>query len=232
MAIVSSILGKIKGKLGNVSCFETRDGKTVMRALPPKRKMGTLEQQRREEEFGTLSRCALLLPPVVKKGFPKGGGTAVGKRGFIQANMGKGAVVVEAVNPEREFVRREGEPKYFRGRIDYTRIQVAGGVVTPPSVSIELPGQGATEQWVKFVNQGSVREGFDCFREDRVYGIAFCPSKRGVQVVEIGVRGETAETENAFSTRHWQGDIYFYAFATSADGKRASASVYLGLLVK
>ena len=101
MAIVSSILGKIKGKLGNVSCFETRDGKTVMRALPPKRKVGTLEQQRREEEFGTLSRCALLLPHVVKKGFPKGGGTAVGKREFIQANMGKGAVVVEAVNPEQ-----------------------------------------------------------------------------------------------------------------------------------
>ncbi len=221
MAIAKSMLGRLRGKLGNLSCYEGQDGQTIVRSSSVHRRTSNMEQQRQETEFGTLSKVAAILGYVLKTGFPKGKGVAAGSKGFLQANLKGGAVVAEEVDPGKEFVRKENAPRYFRGQVDYAKLQVAAGAVAVPEASVAEIGSGTA----KAVRR---RVGYDCFPEDRVHGVALCPSKKMRSMVEVGVRGETGEAE--FDGKEWQGEVHFYAFATSADGKRASRSVYLGMM--
>lgn len=239
MAIAKSILGKLRGKLGNLSCYEGRDGQTIVRSASVHRKASNMEQQRQETEFGTLSKVAAMLGYVLKTGFPKGKGVAAGSKGFLQANLKGGAVVAEEVDPGREFVRKGNAPRYFRGLVDYAKLQVAAGAVAVPEASVaevvgetekDGAGKATAVRRVRFRSEGRTRVGYDCFPEDRVHGVALCPSKKMRSMVEVGVRGETGEAEAEFDGKEWQGEVHFYAFATSADGKRASRSVYLGMM--
>ncbi len=238
MAIAKSMLGRLRGKLGNLSCYEGQDGQTIVRSSSVHRRTSNMEQQRQETEFGTLSKVAAILGYVLKTGFPKGKGVAAGSKGFLQANLKGGAVVAEEVDPGREFVRKENAPRYFRGQVDYAKLQVAAGAVAVPEASVAEIGGGTEDgsrtakavRRVRFRSEGRTRVGYDCFPEDRVHGVALCPSKKMRSMVEVGVRGETGEAEAEFDGKEWQGEVHFYAFATSADGKRASRSVYLGMM--
>ncbi len=232
------MLGRLRGKLGNLSCYEGQDGQTIVRSSSVHRRTSNMEQQRQETEFGTLSKVAAILGYVLKTGFPKGKGVAAGSKGFLQANLKGGAVVAEEVDPGREFVRKENAPRYFRGQVDYAKLQVAAGAVAVPEASVAEIGGGTEDgsrtakavRRVRFRSEGRTRVGYDCFPEDRVHGVALCPSKKMRSMVEVGVRGETGEAEAEFDGKEWQGEVHFYAFATSADGKRASRSVYLGMM--
>ncbi len=232
------MLGRLRGKLGNLSCYEGQDGQTIVRSSSVHRRTSNMEQQRQETEFGTLSKVAAILGYVLKTGFPKGKGVAAGSKGFLQANLKGGAVVAEEVDPGREFVRKENAPRYFRGQVDYAKLQVAAGAVAVPEASVAEIGVGKEDgsgtakavRRVRFRSEGRTRVGYDCFPEDRVHGVALCPSKKMRSMVEVGVRGETGEAEAEFDGKEWQGEVHFYAFATSADGKRASRSVYLGMM--
>ena len=232
------MLGRLRGKLGNLSCYEGQDGQTIVRSSSVHRRTSNMEQQRQETEFGTLSKVAAILGYVLKTGFPKGKGVAAGSKGFLQANLKGGAVVAEEVDPGREFVRKENAPRYFRGQVDYAKLQVAAGAVAVPEASVAEIGGGTEDgsrtakavRRVRFRSEGRTRVGYDCFPEDRVHGVALCPSKKMRSMVEVGVRGETGEAEAEFDGKEWQGEGHFYAFATSADGKRASRSVYLGMM--
>ncbi len=238
MAIAKSMLGRLRGKLGNLSCYEGQDGQTIVRSSSVHRRTSNMEQQRQETEFGTLSKVAAILGYVLKTGFPKGKGVAAGSKGFLQANLKGGAVVAEEVDPGKEFVRKENAPRYFRGQVDYAKLQVAAGAVAVPEASVAEIGGGTEDgsrtakavRRVRFRSEGRTRVGYDCFPEDRVHGVALCPSKKMRSMVEVGVRGETGEAEAEFDGKEWQGEVHFYAFATSADGKRASRSVYLGMM--
>ncbi len=238
MAIAKSMLGRLRGKLGNLSCYEGQDGQTIVRSSSVHRRTSNMEQQRQETEFGTLSKVAAILGYVLKTGFPKGKGVAAGSKGFLQANLKEGAVVAEEVDPGKEFVRKENAPRYFRGQVDYAKLQVAAGAVAVPEASVAEIGGGTEDgsgtakavRRVRFRSEGRTRVGYDCFPEDRVHGVALCPSKKMRSMVEVGVRGETGEAEAEFDGKEWQGEVHFYAFATSADGKRASRSVYLGMM--
>lgn len=238
MAIAKSMLGRLRGKLGNLSCYEGQDGQTIVRSSSVHRRTSNMEQQRQETEFGTLSKVAAILGYVLKTGFPKGKGVVAGSKGFLQANLKGGAVVAEEVDPGREFVRKENAPRYFRGQVDYAKLQVAAGAVAVPEASVAEIGGGTEDgsrtakavRRVRFRSEGRTRVGYDCFPEDRVHGVALCPSKKMRSMVEVGVRGETGEAEAEFDGKEWQGEVHFYAFATSADGKRASRSVYLGMM--
>lgn len=232
MAIAKSMLGRLRGKLGNLSCYEGQDGQTIVRSSSVHRRTSNMEQQRQETEFGTLSKVAAILGYVLKTGFPKGKGVAAGSKGFLQANLKGGAVVAEEVDPGKEFVRKENAPRYFRGQVDYAKLQVAAGAVAVPEASVAEIGSRTAKavRRVRFRSEGRTRVGYDCFPEDRVHGVALCPSKKMRSMVEVGVRGETGEAEAEFDGKEWQGEVHFYAFATSADGKRASRSVYLGMM--
>lgn len=218
--------------MGNLSCYEGQDGQTIVRSSSVHRRTSNMEQQRQETEFGTLSKVAAILGYVLKTGFPKGKGVAAGSKGFLQANLKGGAVVAEEVDPGKEFVRKENAPRYFRGQVDYAKLQVAAGAVAVPEASVAEIGSRTAKavRRVRFRSEGRTRVGYDCFPEDRVHGVALCPSKKMRSMVEVGVRGETGEAEAEFDGKEWQGEVHFYAFATSADGKRASRSVYLGMM--
>ena len=145
MAIAKSMLGRLRGKLGNLSCYEGQDGQTIVRSSSVHRRTSNMEQQRQETEFGTLSKVAAILGYVLKTGFPKGKGVAAGSKGFLQANLKGGAVVAEEVDPGREFVRKENAPRYFRGQVDYAKLQVAAGAVAVPEASVAEIGGGTED---------------------------------------------------------------------------------------
>ena len=178
MAIAKSMLGRLRGKLGNLSCYEGQDGQTIVRSSSVHRRTSNMEQQRQETEFGTLSKVAAILGYVLKTGFPKGKGVAAGSKGFLQANLKGGAVVAEEVDPGREFVRKENAPRYFRGQVDYAKLQVAAGAVAVPEASVAEIGGGTEDgsrtakavRRVRFRSEGRTRVGYDCFPEDRVHG--------------------------------------------------------------
>ena len=103
MAIAKSMLGRLRGKLGNLSCYEGQDGQTIVRSSSVHRRTSNMEQQRQETEFGTLSKVAAILGYVLKTGFPKGKGVAAGSKGFLQVFRYYGPALVRRAIKERDF---------------------------------------------------------------------------------------------------------------------------------
>lgn len=230
MAIIHTLLGKLRGKLANQSFYVNRAGKNILRACPGKRRPGTKEQQRWEAEFTALREAGIWLEEALLLGFPEGRRQPAGERGFLRANA-KRAAEVAAVDPARRFVRKAGVPRYFKAVLDYTRLLVADGTLATPEVRVEAEAAregvkaGEKAYVVRFAHRGRLRERYECFLDDRVYGVIFVDAEVHCQVVELGRRGETWEREVRTRGMKAGQRAYAYVFATTAEGRGASPSV-------
>ena len=167
-------------------------------------------------------------------GFPEGRGLPAGERGFLKANAKRAAEVVP-IDPTRKFTRKKGTPKYFKAVLDYTRLLVADGTLVTPEVRVETAavteGEKAGEQAyvVRFSHHGRLRERYECFLDDRVYGVLFVDTPESCLVIELGRRGETWEREARTPDFPAGRRVYAYVFAVTAEGRGASPSVCTAL---
>lgn len=353
MAILHSILGKLTGKVADSSFYEDRAGQNILRSLPGERRPGTEAQQRWEAEFAALLDAAWLLGEAVYVGFPAGRKYPALEKGFLRANA-KRAAEVEPIDPERPFVRKKGTPRYFKARVDYTRVLVADGTLVTPEVEVtevragdeagehvgvrstgqakegreegkatmaegweegqakeagmvgmeearaaegqeegqaaergdegwmamaerkgeewRTEGEGGTaemreegltamaegrkeggeagmegrkgkagrekrervvrERVVRFGHRGTVRERWECFRGDRVYGAVAMPEEDYCRVHLLGVRGETWEREVRTEAMPEGTPLYVYVFAVTEDGRGVSPSACRAFLAE
>lgn len=231
MAILHSILGKLTGKVADSSFYEDRAGQNILRSRPGERRPGTEAQQRWEAEFAALLDAAWRLGDAVYVGFPAGRKYPALEKGFLKANA-KRAAEVEPIDPERPFVRKKGVPKYFKARVDYARVLVADGALAVPEVEVSVAGEGMAEdeegkreRVVRFGHRGTVRERWECFRGDRVYGAVAMPEADYCRVHLLGRRGETWEAEVRTEALPEGKPLYVYVFAVTEEGREVSPSV-------
>lgn len=223
MAEFVNPLGKIRGKCGNIVLYVTKNGKNCCKGSVLERKPGGEGQKRQNVAFAAVADKKSWLMKVIRVGFPGGSGYAKGFAGFISANV-RNAVTVEKIHPEKELSPRKKAKQEFKGSVDYGRLCVAAGQLTPPVVSAEACPE---RRKVVFTSPGSPMESIDCFADDKIYGVVIDPSERVCRFQEIGVRGESFTTEVDFPQDATVQHLVVYAFATSADGKEASDSVCL-----
>ncbi len=80
------------------------------------------------------------------------------------------------------------------------------------------------ERVVRFGHRGTVRERWECFRGDRVYGAVAMPEEDYCRVHLLGVRGETWEREVRTEAMPEGTPLYVYVFAVTEDGRGVSPS--------
>lgn len=224
MAIVETIFGKFRGRIGNVVYYEDRAGRVVCRSSGWKQGPGKQEgQKRRNTVFGTLSEHYVWMEEVIRLGFPGGEGWPRWYGGFTRANV-RGVVTTEPTRPGQPLSRRRKAMDEFRAEVDYTRLRVSAGSLAVPAGSVEVDREA---RLVRFRGEGQPVEAVDCYSDDRVYGVVLCPSARVCRVVEIGPRGAGGEAEVSLSKKAGTLPWMYYLFAVRADGKMASDSVFL-----
>ncbi len=88
------------------------------------------------------------------------------------------------------------------------------------------------ERVVRFGHRGTVRERWECFRGDRVYGTVAMPEEDYCRVHLLGVRGETWEREVRTEAMPEGTPLYVYVFAVTEDGRGVSPSVCRAFLAE
>lgn len=225
MAVIDTIFGKLRGRVGNLVFYEDGAGRTVMRKRGGKRGPSKKEGQKRQNVvFGTLTGHGGWMQEVIRLGFPGRGGWQGSFGRFTRANT-RGVVTTEPLNPGRPLSRRRKAMDEFRGVVDYAWLKVSEGALAVPVGSVEVDKE---ERLVRFRSEGQPVEAVDCYSDDRVYGVVLCPSRYVCQVVEIGSRGTGGEAEVTLPAKvkkSKKSDCMCYLFAVRADGLEASDSV-------
>ena len=93
-------------------------------------------------------------------------------------------------------------------------------------------GREKRERVVRFGHRGTVRERWECFRGDRVYGAVAMPEEDYCRVHLLGVRGETWEREVRTEAMPEGTPLYVYVFAVTEDGRGVSPSVCRAFLAE
>lgn len=88
------------------------------------------------------------------------------------------------------------------------------------------------ERVVRFGHRGTVRERWECFRGDRVYGAVAMPEEDYCRVHLLGVRGETWEREVRTEAMPEGTPLYVYVFAVTEDGRGVSPSACRAFLAE
>lgn len=88
------------------------------------------------------------------------------------------------------------------------------------------------ERVVRFGHRGTVRERWECFRGDRVYGAVAMPEEDYCRVHLLGVRGETWEREVRTVAMPEGTPLYVYVFAVTEDGRGVSPSACRAFLAE
>lgn len=223
MAEFVNPLGKIRGKVGNIIVYVTKEGKNCCKSSPLERKPGGEGQKRQNAAIAAIAKRKRWLMKVIRVGFPGGKGYAKGFSGFISANV-RSAVSVERIHPEQEEHTCKKALQEFKGTVDYGKLRVAAGRLATPDVSAEVCPE---RRKIIFTSPGTPLESVHCFADDKIYGVVIDPSKRKCHFQELGVRGISFCTEADFPPEASPEHLAAYAFATSADGKDASDSVCL-----
>ncbi len=93
-------------------------------------------------------------------------------------------------------------------------------------------GREKRERVVRFGHRGTVRERWECFRGDRVYGAVAMPEEDYCRVHLLGVRGETWEREVRTEAMPEGTPLYVYVFAVTEDGRGVSPSACRAFLAE
>ena len=203
--IFPDMAGAISGKVGGASYYVTEDGRNLVRG---RRKRATKRRKRVTEdnrEFGALSDLGSRMRRVVRVGFPERPRGWSAWNVFMSRNRG---------------VAQMDE----RGRVevDVERLVCAWGHLREPRAEAELLDDGARFSWR---GEG---DSFAGRSDDTVWGVML--GRLGGYwhgfVKELGRRGEGGEGEIRLGEPF--DETHAYAFARSADGRRASPSVFLG----
>lgn len=173
-------------------------------------------------------------PFVRKKGTPK----------YFKARVDYARVLVAdgtLVTPEVEVTEVRAEDGQAKERWEEGKVAMAEGWEEGQAkeagvVGMEgqkgKAGREKRERVVRFGHRGTVRERWECFRGDRVYGAVAMPEEDYCRVHLLGVRGETWEREVRTEAMPEGTPLYVYVFAVTEDGRGVSPSVCRAFLAE
>lgn len=206
MAIFNSVLvGGARNSVDNITMYES-GGQRIARRKPMKVKNPRTEKQLRQRaKMKFLSELSVGFLEVAAVGFARRDARLSAANAFVQANMGN-------VTVDEDFV----------ATMDYGLLACsADKKLKRPLVAATLSGSSLTFNLTAQEAWGSAK------KDDRVYGVLFEEVAGESVLVALGTRGEEMSLPVDLPAEWAVENVHAYAFASSANGKRTSATTAL-----
>jgi len=158
-------------------------------------------------KFGMLAHLGAVLQPVVEIGFQQRKRGVSARNEFVSVNKEVCTVVDGTVV------------------VDFEHLLCAQGRLIEPDVKVSFDSTG--EMFTFLQEEEEEEEGYGCSLDDGEWGVLL-ECKQGLcRLVRLRARGESGSTTVALPKRWNREDVVVYCFAISADGRKASNSVYM-----
>lgn len=206
MAIFNSVLvGGARNSVDNITMYES-GGQRIARRKPMKVKNPRTEKQLRQRaKMKFLSELSVGFLEVAAVGFARRDARLSAANAFVQANMGN-------VTVDEDFV----------ATMDYGLLACsADKKLKRPLVTATLSGSSLTFNLTAQEAWGSAK------KDDQVYGVLFEEVAGESVLVALGTRGEEISLPVDLPAEWAVENVHAYAFASSANGKRTSATTAL-----
>lgn len=206
MAIFNSVLvGGARNSVDNITMYES-GGQRIARRKPMKVKNPRTEKQLRQRaKMKFLSELSVGFLEVAAVGFARRDARLSAANAFVQANMGN-------VTVDEDFV----------ATMDYGLLECsADKKLKRPLVTATLSGSSLTFNLTAQEAWGSAK------KDDQVYGVLFEEVAGESVLVALGTRGEEMSLPVDLPAEWAVENVHAYAFASSANGKRTSATTAL-----
>lgn len=206
MAIFNSVLvGGARNSVDNITMYES-GGQRIARRKPMKVKNPRTEKQLRQRaKMKFLSELSVGFLEVAAVGFARRDARLSAANAFVQANMGN-------VTVDEDFV----------ATMDYGLLACsAHKKLKRPLVAATLSGSSLTFNLTAQEAWGSAK------KDDQVYGVLFEEVAGESVLVALGTRGEEMSLPVDLPAEWAVENVHAYAFASSANGKRTSATTAL-----
>lgn len=206
MAIFNSVLvGGVRNSVDNITMYES-GGQRIARRKPMKVKNPRTEKQLRQRaKMNFLSELSVGFLEVAAVGFARRDARLSAANAFVQANMGN-------VTVDEDFV----------ATMDYGLLACsADKKLKRPLVAATLSGSSLTFNLTAQEAWGSAK------KDDQVYGVLFEEVAGESVLVALGTRGEEMSLPVDLPAEWAVENVHAYAFASSANGKRTSATTAL-----
>lgn len=206
MAIFNSVLvGGARNSVDNITMYES-GGQRIARRKPMKVKNPRTEKQLRQRaKMKFLSELSVGFLEVAAVGFARRDARLSAANAFVQANMGN-------VTVDEDFV----------ATMDYGLLACsADKKLKRPLVAATLSGSSLTFNLTAQEAWGSAK------KDDQVYGVLFEEVAGESVLVALGTRGEEMSLLVDLPAEWAVENVHAYAFASSANGKRTSATTAL-----
>lgn len=206
MAIFNSVLvGGARNSVDNITMYES-GGQRIARRKPMKVKNPRTEKQLRQRaKMKFLSELSVGFLEVAAVGFARRDARLSAANAFVQANMGN-------VTVDEDFVVT----------MDYGLLACsADKKLKRPLVAATLSGSSLTFNLTAQEAWGSAK------KDDQVYGVLFEEVAGESVLVALGTRGEEMSLPVDLPAEWAVENVHAYAFASSANGKRTSATTAL-----
>lgn len=203
--VYPDFLGALIGSTGKVSYYMRYGENIARRKVIGGKSSNSPAAVEQRAKFGTVIKLASVLQAATHLGFPQR------KRGLTVAN---------------EFVRLNKDICTVTGdtvSVDYERLLCANGQLHTPEVTVTYSAESQ-----KFLfEQTTTEEERNNSADDKVYAVLLESNQGFCRLTELRQRGESGSTSVTLPKRWDKEHVIVYAFATSADGKLASKSIYL-----
>lgn len=206
MAIFNSVLvGGARNSVDNITMYES-GGQRIARRKPMKVKNPRTEKQLRQRaKMKFLSELSVGFLEVAAVGFARRDARLSAANAFVQANMGN-------VTVDEDFV----------ATMDYGLLACsADKKLKRPLVAATLSGSSLTFNLTAQEAWGSAK------KDDQVYGVLFEEVAGEAVLVALGTRGEEMSLPVDLPAEWAVENVHAYVFASSANGKRTSATTAL-----
>lgn len=211
MAIFNSVLvGGVRNSVDNITMYES-GGQRIARRKPMKVKNPRTEKQLRQRaKMKFLSELSVGFLEVAAVGFARRDARLSAANAFVQANMGN-------VTVDEDFV----------ATMDYGLLACsADKKLKRPLVAATLSGSSLTFNLTAQEAWGSAK------KDDQVYGVLFEEVAGESVLVALGTRGEEMSLPVDLPAEWAVENVHAYAFASSANGKRTSATTALEIAME
>ena len=121
------------------------------------------------------------------------------------------------------FVEVDGD---YNATINYPQLRVASGIQITPKVAATYSEPDS--QYAFTVESQEEEEGF-ALTDDKVYAVLYESVLKRTRLVDLGTRGAPNELSYQLPEDWDAANVHLYAFATTANGRVASDSIYLAV---
>lgn len=201
----SSLFGDLSKSLHNLVMYRSR-GLSIVRSKPMTIHNPKTEKQRASRAvFRATTQLSAYLSPLTVYGFPSLYKTD-SRNAFVSANM-----QMFSVDEEMNAVP------------DYRLMACSCGVQTPPTMKAVWAEDGRGVCVESFAQNISATAS----RQDMLYVVVFHAKDKDCDLHKFGERGMVQQRNFALNARWIRNFVYVYAFAVSANGNRASETLFL-----